>query len=61
VNSVVHYIDTQTYNAGQVIKYKVYVKVSVSSANLELGQNNLSGNTGVDNHMQGFLMEYDNS
>ena len=61
VNSVVHYIDTQTYNAGQVIKYKVYVRVGNSGSNLELGQNNLSGNTNVDNNMQGFLMEYDNS
>ena len=61
VNSVVQFIDTQTYNAGQVIKYKVYVKVGNSGSNLELGQNNLSGNTNVDNNMQGFLMEYDNS
>ena len=61
LNSVVQFIDTQTYNAGQVIKYQVYVRVQVSSASLELGQNNLSGNTGIDNNMQGFLMEYDNS
>ena len=61
VNSVVQFIDTTSYNAAQVIKYQVYVRVGNSGAGLELGQNNLSGNTGVDNHMQGFLMEYDNS
>lgn len=61
VNSTVQVIDTTSYAAGTTVAYRIYVKVQNSNSNLELGQNNLSGNSGLNNHIQGFLSEYDHS
>ncbi len=61
VNSSIHVLDTTSHAAGTVLEYRVYVKVQNTSAGLELGQNNLSGNTPGNNNIQGYLIEYDHS
>jgi hypothetical protein len=61
VNSSIHVLDTTSHAAGTVLQYRVYVRVQKSSSGLELGQNNLSGNTPANNNIQGYLIEYDHS